>query len=77
MADDGNKPQSEKKSWVKAEGIVQIAFMMPLALVVGYFAGSWLDEKFHTTWIKMVGLLLGIAAGFVQLIRIAGTEGKK
>lgn len=70
----GKEETSEKKSWVKAEGIVQIGVMMPLALVVGYFIGSFLDDKFHTTWIKIVGLLVGIAAGFVQLVRIAGRE---
>ena len=78
MKEEENKPQeSEKKSWVKAESIVQIGVMMPLALVVGYFLGSFLDDKLHTTWIKIVGLLVGIAAGFVQLIRVAGKEGQK
>ena len=85
MDDDENKPQqsekktpeSEKRSWVKAEGVVQLAFMLPLAVVIGYFLGSWLDDRFHTTWLKLLGLLLGIAAGFVQLVRVAGKEGKK
>jgi F0F1-type ATP synthase assembly protein I len=75
--EDENKPESEKKSWVRAESIVQIGVMMPLALVVGYFLGSFLDEKFHTTWMKLAGLLIGIAAGFVQLVRVASAEGKK
>jgi ATP synthase protein I len=75
--DDNKEEPSEKKSWVRAESIVQIGVMMPLALVVGYFLGSFLDEKFHTTWMKMAGLLIGIAAGFVQLIRVASAEGKK
>lgn len=69
-----NDPKSEKKSWVQAEKLVQIGVMLPLALIVGYFLGSWLDDKFHTTWIKMVGLLLGIAAGFVQLVRLATSD---
>lgn len=78
MSEDENKPQpSEKKQWVQAEKLVQIGVMLPLALVIGYFLGSWLDGKFGTTWIKIVGILLGIAAGFVQLIRLAGSEGKK
>jgi F0F1-type ATP synthase assembly protein I len=72
----GSKP-SEKKQWVEAEKLVQIGVMLPLALVIGYFVGAWLDGKFGTTWIKIVGILLGIAAGFVQLIRLAGSEGKK
>lgn len=78
MGDEEQKPQpSEKKSWVEAEKLVQLGVMLPLALIVGYFLGSFLDDKFHTTWMKVVGLFLGIIAGFVQLVRVAGSEGKK
>ena len=76
-SEDNKPPQSEKKSWVEAEKLVQLGVMLPLALIVGYFVGSFLDDKFHTTWIKIVGLFIGIAAGFVQLVRVAGSEGKK
>jgi F0F1-type ATP synthase assembly protein I len=68
---------SEKKQWIEAEKLVQIGIMFPLALVIGYFSGAWLDGKFGTTWIKIAGIFVGIAAGFVQLIRLAGSEGKK
>ena len=74
MVDDPNMPESEKKSWVRAEGLFQVGAMMVIAPLLGYFIGSWLDDKAHTTWIKIAGLLLGIAAGFVQLVRIAGRE---
>jgi ATP synthase protein I len=78
LTSPGNKEQqSEKKNWIEAEKVVQIGVTFPLALVIGYFAGSWLDGKFGTSWIKIVGMFVGIAAGFVQLIRLAGTEGKK
>ena len=46
-----------------------LAFMLPMATLVGYGAGYLLDKAFHTTWIYIPGLILGIAAGFVQLIR--------
>ena len=70
-------PQSEKKSWVEAEKYIQLGVMLPLAVVVGYFAGNFLDGKFHTTWMKLAGLLVGIAAGFVQLVRVATSEDAK
>jgi len=28
-----------------------------------------LDHWLHTTWLYLVGLILGIAAGFVELVR--------
>jgi F0F1-type ATP synthase assembly protein I len=46
-----------------------LAFMLPLATLVGYGLGYLLDKAFHTNWIYIAGLLFGIAAGFVQLVR--------
>ena len=78
MTEEEQKPQpGEKKSWVEAEKLVQLGVMLPLALIVGYFLGSFLDDWLHTTWLKIVGLFLGIITGFVQLVRVAGSEGKK
>ena len=47
----------------------QVAFVLPAATVVGWLAGSAMDHWLHTTWISVAGLLLGIVAGFVDLIR--------
>ena len=47
----------------------QLAFVFPAATVVGWLIGVGLDKWLHTTWIYIVGLLLGIVAGFVELIR--------
>jgi F0F1-type ATP synthase assembly protein I len=46
-----------------------LAFMLPAATFVGYAIGYLLDKAFHTTFLYLVFLILGIAAGFVQLIR--------
>ena len=46
-----------------------LAFMLPAATLVGYAIGYLLDRAFHTHFLYMVFLILGIAAGFVQLIR--------
>jgi F0F1-type ATP synthase assembly protein I len=46
-----------------------LAFMLPASAVIGYFLGYLLDKEFETTWIYIVWLILGIVAGFVQLIR--------
>lgn len=46
-----------------------LAMMMPAATVVGYLIGYGLDHLFHTHFLYIVFLLLGIAAGFIQLIR--------
>jgi F0F1-type ATP synthase assembly protein I len=46
-----------------------LAVMLPVATAVGYFMGSALDRLFGTTFLRVIFLILGIAAGFVQLIR--------
>ena len=46
-----------------------LAFLMPAATFVGYAIGYLLDKAFHTHFLYIPFLLLGIAGGFVQLIR--------
>ena len=46
-----------------------LAFMLPAATFVGYLIGYLLDKAFHTHFLYIPFLILGIAAGFVQLIR--------
>jgi F0F1-type ATP synthase assembly protein I len=61
---------ASKKSWPALVGeYTSLAFMLPIATFVGYALGYMLDKALGTHWIYIPGLLLGIAAGFVQLIR--------
>jgi F0F1-type ATP synthase assembly protein I len=46
-----------------------LAFALPAATVVGWGIGYLLDRAFHTHFLYIVFLILGIAAGFVQLVR--------
>jgi ATP synthase protein I len=62
---------SPKKQWVNAEKYIQLGISLPAATFIGWAIGALLDHWLHKDWIYMVGLLLGIAAGFVQLIRVA------
>jgi len=46
-----------------------LAFLLPASTFVGYAIGYLLDKAFGTHFLYLVFLLLGIASGFVQLIR--------
>lgn len=46
-----------------------LGFLLPVSALVGYGLGYLLDKQFGTTWLYIPGLILGIVAGFVQLIR--------
>jgi F0F1-type ATP synthase assembly protein I len=62
---------SNKTDWVQVSNYAQLAFIFPVATVVGWLIGVALDKWLHTTWLYIVGLLLGILAGFLELIRTA------
>lgn len=68
-AQDPNK--SVKNKWVAIENYIQLGVMLPAATFIGWLIGHALDLHFHTDWIYIVGLGFGIAAGFVQLFRVA------
>jgi len=69
----GQKPSegnpSGKTNWGQVSNYAQLAFMFPAATLVGWLIGVALDKWLHTTWLYVVGLLFGILAGFVELIR--------
>ena len=46
-----------------------IATMLPASIFAGYLIGTFLDKWLGTGYLKIVFLVLGIAGGFVQLIR--------
>ncbi len=55
-------------------GLLGVAFTSGFTLLaglfVGYYGGRWLDGKLGTTpWLALVGMLLGIVAGFRVLLR--------
>lgn len=62
-------PDRKKSPWVQFGRYSQIAFMLPAGTVAGYLIGALLDRWLHVTWISIVGLLLGTAAGLIELIR--------
>jgi F0F1-type ATP synthase assembly protein I len=66
--DDRNSNQ-KKTFWLQFARYSQLAFVLPAALVVGWLIGAALDRWLHTTWLYLAGILLGIAAGFIELIR--------
>jgi F0F1-type ATP synthase assembly protein I len=56
---------------------LSLAFMIPLATFIGYVIGYYLDKAFHTAFLKIVFLLIGIAAGFLELFRELSKDSKQ
>jgi ATP synthase protein I len=80
MADNGDKDGKKGGTLgdlVKAESMIQVALMLPAGCLIGALAGTALDKHFHTGWIAVVGILLGAAAGFISIYRMASRQMKR
>ncbi|MGA2182128.1 MAG: AtpZ/AtpI family protein [Bryobacteraceae bacterium] len=53
-----------------------LGFLLPCCTLVGYIIGHYLDKAFGTSWLTLVFLLLGIAAGFIELFREMNASSK-
>lgn len=65
---ENNNPKGNN-GWGQMAAYAQLAMVFPAATFVGWLIGAGLDRWLRTTWLNIVGLLLGIVAGFVELIR--------
>ena len=50
--------------WVAALRLTGVGFFIGACIVLGVFAGLWLDNKFDTSLFWIVGLILGLVVAF-------------
>ena len=74
---NGSRPRDTGglSSLVQAEKLMQIAFMLPCATLIGWGLGWWIDRHFGTHWATIAGLIFGLVAGMVSVIRMALSAG--
>jgi len=60
--------------WVQVARYLGLASTLPAAALIGYLAGYGLDHVFGTRFLRIVLLILGIAGGFVNLLRELSRE---
>jgi F0F1-type ATP synthase assembly protein I len=71
-------PPGKKSPWVQLAAYSELAFVLPAATCAGWLIGAGLDRWLHTTWLYLLGLILGIVAGFAELIRtVTSSESNK
>jgi F0F1-type ATP synthase assembly protein I len=74
---DANQRDKKKKPILaQISEYASLAFMLPAATVTGYFFGVLLDRHFHTTYLTIVFLILGMVAGFVEMFKIVTKKSK-
>ncbi len=71
MTDDRPRPS---RRWIRQVGVLSgVGLTLVISTVLGLYGGLVLDRWLGTSpWLMLVGLLLGIAAGFVNLFRAVG-----
>lgn len=65
MADEKKNPM------VMIAKYSEIGFVIPAAVLLGYFLGRVADHFLHTNWVYLIGVIFGAIAGFVSMIRMA------
>jgi F0F1-type ATP synthase assembly protein I len=73
---DRKDPGRKENVWVQVGRYSQLALVLPCATVVGWLLGAALDRWLHTSWISIFGLLLGTAAGLIEVIRTVQRDTK-
>jgi len=70
----GSHPSSTAKKQdplVSLARYSEIGFIIPAAILLGFFLGKLADYWMHTKWLYLAGLLFGAVVGFWQMIRMA------
>jgi len=62
-------PERKRSAMATVAVYLSLAIMLPTSMAVGYFIGRFLDKAFHTHFLYLVFLLLGIVSGMMQLLR--------
>lgn len=59
--------------WLRKAGLASsIGLVLALSIIIGWAIGSLLDRHFGTSpWLMLIFTLMGIAAGFIELVKIA------
>ena len=60
----------KKPNWVQIGNYASLGVLLPASAVTGYFIGVLLDHYWGTQYLYIVFLIVGIVAGFVEMIRI-------
>ena len=66
------------RQWVRQIGVYSgVGLTLVVSTVLGLWGGHALDGWLGTSpWLTLIGLLLGIASGFVNLFRAVGAFGR-
>jgi len=69
--------KSPDKSFFWLGKYLSLALTLPASVVAGYILGALADHWLHRPILKALGILLGMAAGLMQIVRELSRDEKK
>ena len=70
-------PQRSGKQLTWLGKYLSLALTLPASVFAGYVLGAFADHFLHRPWLRALGIMLGMAAGLVQIVRELSREGPK
>ena len=70
-----SRKDDKRRSFQQLNLILSVGMVFPVSIVMGYGIGYVLDRWLGTSWLKIVFLLFGVAAGFVSFYRMVSRVG--
>ena len=55
---------------------LSLALTLPASVAAGYILGALADGWFHTSFLQVIGIIAGMAAGIAQILRELSRETK-
>ncbi len=69
--------QAGPKGRAEVGSFLTLGMQLAVAVLVFFFLGRWLDEKFDTSpWLAISGAAIGITGGMIKFIKSAQDLGK-
>ena len=62
-------PPENHKPLIWLSKYLSLAFTLPASVFAGYILGTIADHWLHLPILRAVGILLGMAAGLIQIVR--------
>lgn len=64
-------PKPDESPLVTVLRYSEIGFIIPAAILLGYIVGKGLQHFWDKSWLPVAGVIFGVIAGFVSMIRLA------
>ncbi len=77
MSEPRGPRRPDYRSWRLAASLSSVGLTLALSVAIGVAIGIWLDRRFGTSFWVIIFTLVGVAAGFKQLIQAVIRAGRE